>query len=98
MALTDDEKSLLEKLTAKANAPDKDDFEIEIYDTKAAKGARLPFSQGAKWLYDTFGIGDAPAAPAGQQGAGAAGGDQGAAGGDQGAKPITYFGGQRRGA
>lgn len=59
MALSDDEKRLLEELTAKANAPD--DFEIEVYDTQAGKGARIPFSQGKNWLFSTFGIGEAPA-------------------------------------
>jgi hypothetical protein len=65
MPLTPDERKLLEELTAKANSPDAEDFEIEIF--SGDKGARIPFSQGAKWLHETFGIGDAPAAPAGQQ-------------------------------
>lgn len=75
MALSDDEKRLLEELTAKANEPDADDFEIEVYDTQAGKGARIPFSQGKSWLFSTFGIGEAPAsAPSGD------GGENGAAG------------------
>lgn len=60
MALTDDEKSLLEKLTAKSKESDADDFEIEVYDTGSGKGARLPFSRGSKWLLENLGIGDAP--------------------------------------
>lgn len=63
MALTDDEKRMLAELNEKAKAPDVDDnFEIEVYDTGAGKGARIPFSKGSKWLFDTFGIGEAPAA------------------------------------
>lgn len=69
MGLTDDEKSLLEKLTEKAKAPDAPDHEVEIYDTKSGKGARVPMSVGAKWLHDVFGIGDAPAATAPPAGA-----------------------------
>jgi hypothetical protein len=90
--LTDDELSLLEKLTAKAKEPDKDDHEIEIYDTKSGKGARLPFSQGAKWLFETFGIGDAP-----QQEPPATKGSEGgtaAAGSAEGS--VSYFGGKGR--
>lgn len=73
--LNDDEKKLLDELTARANEPDADDdFEIEVYDTSAGKGARIPFSKGKNWLFDTFGIGEAPAAPEGG-GDGGAGGD-----------------------
>jgi hypothetical protein len=61
--LTDDERKLLDDLTARAAEPDADDdFEIEVYDTTNGKGARLPFSKAADWLYSTLGIGDAPAA------------------------------------
>ena len=52
--LNDDERKLLEELTARANAPDEDDdFEIEVYDTTAGKGARIPFKRGKSWLFDT---------------------------------------------
>lgn len=64
--LSDDERKLLQELTDRANEPDADDdFEIEVYDTGAGKGARLPFSRGKNWLYENFGIGDAPE-PAGE--------------------------------
>lgn len=89
MGLSADEKKLLEELTAKAKEPDVDEsFEIELYDTNAGKGARIPFSQGKKWLFDTFGIGEAPAAAAGEDGG--AGGDAPPAG-DAGPRG-TYFG------
>jgi hypothetical protein len=92
MGLSADEKKLLEELTAKAKEPDAEDFEIEVYDTNAGKGARLPFSKGAKWLFDTFGIGDAPAAAAGE--GGGAGGDAPPAGAaDQNGGRRGYFGG-----
>ena len=66
MALNDDEKKLLEELQQRAAAPDEDDdFEIEVYDTNAGKGARIPFKQGKSWLHETFGIGQAPAPAAG---------------------------------
>lgn len=66
MALNADEKKLLEELNARANEPDEDDdFEIEVYDTSAGKGARIPYKKGKNWLHATFGIGqpDAPEAP-----------------------------------
>lgn len=63
MALNADEKKLLEELNARAAAPDDDDdFEIEVYDTTAGKGARIPYRKGSSWLHSTFGIGEPPAA------------------------------------
>lgn len=65
MALSDDEKKILEELQAKAKEPDSNDqFEIEIYDTTAGKGARIPFGQGKKWLWENFGLGENPNPPA----------------------------------
>jgi hypothetical protein len=58
--LTADEQKLLADLQAKIDAEDEDDFEIEIYDTAKGKGARLPVSQGRKFLWDNFGIGEDP--------------------------------------
>ena len=92
--LNDDERKLLEELTARANEPDADDdFEIEVYDTTAGKGARIPFSRGKSWLFDTFGIGDAPA-PAGAGEDGGAGKDAPPAGtpkSDPKTQPGGYF-------
>lgn len=65
--LSAEEQKLLDDLNAKANEEDPDDkFEIEIYDTSQGKGARIPFSHGKKWLFDTFGVGDAPAPKEGE--------------------------------
>lgn len=66
--LTDDEAKALKDLQAKADAPDEEDFDIEIFD--GDKGARVPYSKGRSWLRDTFGIdvGDAPAAAADDEG------------------------------
>jgi hypothetical protein len=76
--LNDDERKLLAELQARDAEPDADEeFEIEVYDTTAGKGARIPFSKGKNWLFDTFGIGDAPAAAGGE---GGTGGDAPAAG------------------
>lgn len=87
--LNADEQKLLEELTARASAPDDDDdFEIEVYDTTAGKGARIPFAKGKDWLFNTFGIGEAPAAAAGE--GGGAGGDAPPAG-DAGPRG-PYFG------
>jgi hypothetical protein len=61
--LTADEKKLLDELAAKEAADEDDDFEIEVYDTTAGRGARLPMSQGRKWLFDNLGIGDDPNPP-----------------------------------
>jgi hypothetical protein len=95
MALTDDERTLLEKLTEKAKAPDAPDHEIEIYDTKSGKGARIPFSQGSKWLFETFGIGEAPKAPEGD--AGKPAGSSGAGSGSSGSSgSVSYFGNARK--
>ena len=60
--LTKEEQALLDELTARASEPDADDFEIEIYDTNAGRGARLPMSKAAGKIYEWFGIGDPPAA------------------------------------
>lgn len=54
MALTDDEKALLDKLTAKANEKDDDDFDVELWDETGA-GARLPYRKGKAFL-QRFGI------------------------------------------
>jgi hypothetical protein len=63
--LSAEEQKLLDDLTNKAKEEDPDDkFEIEIYDTSQGKGARIPFSHGRKWLFDTFGVGDNPNPPA----------------------------------
>jgi hypothetical protein len=79
VGLSADEKQLLEELTARAAEPDaEDDWELEIFD--GTKGARIPISKGAKWLFDNFGIGDAPAPPAGDGDGGQDGGDGGAGG------------------
>ena len=58
--LTDEEAKALKDLIAKQDAPDEDDFDIEIFD--GDKGARVPYSKGRSWLAQTFGIdvGDAP--------------------------------------
>lgn len=85
MALSDDEKKLLSELQAREAEPDADDnFEIEVYDTAAGKGARLPFKQGRSWLHANFGIGDAPAVPPAGEG--------GAAGDPPPDRPAGYFG------
>jgi len=93
--LNDDERKLLAELQARDAEPDEDtDFEIEVYDTSAGKGARIPYSKGKGWLHEVFGIGDAPAAAAG--GEGGPGGDAPAAGaGGDGKTPAGsggYFG------
>ncbi len=81
--LTDDERKLMAELQARDAAPDEDDqFEIEIYDTAAGKGARLPYARGKSWLHDVFGIGDAAPPDAGPAGAPDAGNGEGDAGGE----------------
>jgi hypothetical protein len=97
MALNADELKLLAELQAREAEPDDDeDFEVEIYDTNAGKGARIPYSKGKSFLHEVFGIGQAPAAPGG------AAGDDGGSG--EGAPPAgppsrktggTYFGGRK---
>lgn len=91
--LSADEQRLMEELNARAAAPDEDDnFEIEIYDTEKNRGARIPFKRGKGWLFDTFGIGEAPASTEGGQ-EGGTGGPAGAGGSEGG----TGAGGQGSG-
>lgn len=93
-ALNEDEKKLLAELTDRANAPDEDDdFEIEVYDTTAGKGARIPYRKGKSWLHSAFGIGEAPAPAQGETGEGAgAGGDAPPAGTGSQQGKAGYFG------
>lgn len=95
MALNADEKKLLAELQARINEPDEDnDFEIEVYDTEKGKGARIPYGTGKSWLYDVFGIGDAPA-PAGDEGGAGTEVAPGSGTADKGAKKDKgYFGRQ----
>jgi uncharacterized membrane protein YgcG len=89
MALNPDEQKLLQELQDRANKPDEDDdFEIEVYDTTAGKGARIPYGKGKDWLHTVFGIGEAPAAPGG------GGGDDGGSG--EGAPPAGSAGGGKK--
>jgi len=62
MALTDDEKNQLAALQKKAEEPDADDYDIEIWDETGA-GARIPYHKGRSWL-NRFGI-DLPEQPEG---------------------------------
>jgi hypothetical protein len=67
--LTPEQAKQLAELQAQADAPDDEDFEVEIFD--GDKGARVPYSKGKSWLSKTFGIdlGDPPAADEDQGGA-----------------------------
>jgi hypothetical protein len=58
--LTADQEKMLADLQALAEAPDADDFEVEVYDTGKGRGARIPYSRAAKWLRDELGIGEDP--------------------------------------
>lgn len=71
MPLNEDERKLLAELQAREAEPEADeDYEIEVYDTNAGKGARIPYRTGKSWLHQVFGIGEGPAA-AGEDGPGA---------------------------
>lgn len=60
--LTPEQAQQLADLQAQADAPDEDDFDIEIGD--GDKWTRVPYSRGRSWLSTHFGIdvGDPPAA------------------------------------
>lgn len=60
--LTPEQAKQLADLQAQADAPDDDDFDVEIWE--GDKGARVPYSKGRSWLQNTFNIdlGDPPAA------------------------------------
>jgi hypothetical protein len=98
MGLTSDERKLLDELNEKAKQPDAAaDFEIEVYNE--GKGARLPFSQGRKWLMENFGIGADETSDEGAGGSGASGGEGGSTGGGAapsggGTPPRSVFGGR----
>lgn len=92
MGLTADEKAALEELQRKAAEPDADEnYEVELYDTAAGKGVRVPFSQAKKFLFENFGIGEPPAAPETDDGGGQGGAGQ-PRGGGQGSTQPGYFG------
>lgn len=63
MGLSKEEKDQLERLTAKANEPDEEDFEIEI--GSGDKYARVPYSRGRSYLQQHFGIDLDPEADSG---------------------------------
>lgn len=52
--LTADEAKALKDLQAKADAPDEDDFEVEIFDGE--RGTRVPYSKARSWLQTHFSI------------------------------------------
>jgi len=52
--LTDEQKRQLDELTALANAPDDEDFEIEI--RNGERSARVPYHKGRAYLQEHFGI------------------------------------------
>jgi hypothetical protein len=60
--LTPEQARQLKELQDQADAPDEDDFDVEIWD--GDKGARVPYSKGRSWLEKTFkfDLGDPPAA------------------------------------
>lgn len=60
--LTPEQAKQLADLQAQADAPDDEDFDVEIWE--GDKGARVPYSKGRGWLSKTFGfeLGDPPAA------------------------------------
>lgn len=92
--LTDEETKLLQKLTAKSEAPDADDYEILMED--GDKRVRLPASRGKAWVKAHFGVDlfDEPAAEGDGQDPGDAG-DDGALPSD--APPSrTYFKGRNK--
>lgn len=95
MGLSPDEKAQLDALTAKANEPDDDDFDIEIWDNTGA-GAKVPYRKGRTWL-QRFGI-DLPEAPEGDQGeedkAPKRGGSKRAGAPDNVTHAAKYFGGK----
>lgn len=66
MGLKPEQQKMLEDLLKLQEEEDADDFEVEIF--SGDKGARIPYKQAAKWLHQEFGIGDAPAPPAGAEG------------------------------
>jgi hypothetical protein len=66
--LTPEQAQQLKDLQAQADAPDDEDFDVEIWD--GDKGARVPYSKGRSWLGKTFGfdLGDPPAIDEGTEG------------------------------
>lgn len=52
--LTDDQQKQLDELIAMRDAPDDEDFEIEI--RNGDKSARIPYHKGRRYLQQHFGI------------------------------------------
>jgi hypothetical protein len=52
--LSQEEQDALDKLQAKLDGPDEEDYEIEI--GSGEHRARIPYSKGRKFLQDHFGI------------------------------------------
>lgn len=63
--LTPEQAQQLKDLQAQADAPDEDDFDVEIGD--GDKWTRVPYSKGRSWLSQNFGI-DLGAPPAADEG------------------------------
>jgi hypothetical protein len=53
--LTEEQQKALDDLMALKDAPDDDDFEVEIYSPGGA-GGRLPYSRAKKFFQENFGI------------------------------------------
>lgn len=64
--LTPEQAKQLKELQDQADAPDEDDFDVEIGEGDSY--ARVPYSKGRSWLQAKFGIdlGDPPAADDGK--------------------------------
>jgi hypothetical protein len=95
MALSPEEQSQLDALTAKQSQPDDSDFDIEIWDETGA-GARVPYSKGRSWL-NRFGIDMPEEPPADQAGEGdqaqpVKGAPRGKAAAQRGTVAQGYFG------
>jgi len=91
MPLTDAERKLLEKLQAKENSPDAEDYEVRVRHSDGSE-ASVPASRARGWVKEKFGIdlfdeiGDDDQGDEGDQ-------DQGD-GGEGGAPARSYFKGR----
>lgn len=94
MALTESERKLLEKLQAKENSPDAEDYEVRVRHSDGSE-ASVPASRAKGWIKEKFGIDLFDEIGDGEQGDGDGDGQGDEGDGDGGGAPSrSYFKGK----
>lgn len=93
MGLTEAERKLLEKLQAKADSPDAEDYEVRVRHADGSE-ASVPASRAQGWIKEKFGIDLFDEIGDGGEGAEGEGGEGGEGDGGEGAPSRSYFRGK----